>query len=123
MQTGLIMLEYINQLRAQRYSIEDAAVERSVLRQRCFAVVSVGGLIAALVISIFLLPTLYVWMGGERDVLPAAEEGSRWERTWIEGRWCKGTRREGSRSYPQMQVQTLPGPPTTSGLGLRPKFP
>ena len=26
-QTGVIMLEYINQLRARRYSIEDAAVE------------------------------------------------------------------------------------------------
>jgi hypothetical protein len=28
---------------------------------------------AALVMSIFLLPTLYVWIAGERDVLPAAE--------------------------------------------------
>jgi cobalt-zinc-cadmium resistance protein CzcA len=35
--------------------------------------VIVGGLIAALVMSVFLLPTLYVWMAGERDVLPAAE--------------------------------------------------
>jgi hypothetical protein len=25
------------------------------------------------VLSIFLLPTLYVWMAGERDVLPAPE--------------------------------------------------
>ena len=100
-QTGVIMLEYINQLRARRYSIEDAAVEGAVLRlrpimmtmlvatlgllpaalshaigsdsQRPFAIVIVGGLIAALVISIFLLPTLYVWMAGERDVLPAAD--------------------------------------------------
>jgi cobalt-zinc-cadmium resistance protein CzcA len=102
-QTGVIMLEYINQLRAARYSIEDAAVEGAVLRlrpimmtmlvatlgllpaalshaigsdsQRPFAIVIVGGLIAALVMSIFLLPTLYVWIAGERDVLPAAEEG------------------------------------------------
>jgi len=102
-QTGVIMLEYINQLRARRYSIEDAAVEGAVLRlrpimmtmlvatlgllpaalshaigsdsQRPFAIVIVGGLIADLVMSIFLLPTLYVWMAGERDVLPAAEEG------------------------------------------------
>jgi cobalt-zinc-cadmium resistance protein CzcA len=102
-QTGVIMLEYINQLRARRFSIEDAAVEGAVLRlrpimmtmlvatlgllpaalshaigsdsQRPFAIVIVGGLIADLVMSIFLLPTLYVWMAGERDVLPAGEEG------------------------------------------------
>ena len=102
-QTGVIMLEYINQLRALRHPIEDAAVEGAVLRlrpimmtmlvatlgllpaalshaigsdsQRPFAIVIVGGLIAALVMSVFLLPTLYVWIAGERDVLPAAEEG------------------------------------------------
>jgi len=102
-QTGVIMLEYINQLRALRFSIEDAAVEGAVLRlrpimmtmlvatlgllpaalshaigsdsQRPFAIVIVGGLIAALIMSIFLLPTLYVWVAGERDVLPMAEEG------------------------------------------------
>src|SRR5215467_13909696 len=100
-QTGVIMLEYINQLRARRYSIEDAAVEGAVLRlrpimmtmlvatlgllpatqshaigsdsQRPFAIVIVGGLIAALVMSIFLLPTLYVWIAGDHDVLPAAD--------------------------------------------------
>jgi len=100
-QTGVIMLEYINQLRVRRYSIEDAAVEGAVLRlrpimmtmlvatlgllpaalshaigsdsQRPFAIVIVGGLIAALVMSVFLLPTLYVWIAGETDVLPAAE--------------------------------------------------
>jgi cobalt-zinc-cadmium resistance protein CzcA len=100
-QTGVIMLEYINQLRVRRYSVEDAAVEGAVLRlrpimmtmlvatlgllpaalshaigsdsQRPFAIVIVGGLIADLVMSIFLLPTLYVWMAGERDVLPAPE--------------------------------------------------
>jgi hypothetical protein len=33
-QTGVIMLQYINQLRARRYSIEDAAVEGAVLRLR-----------------------------------------------------------------------------------------
>ena len=100
-QTGVIMLEYINQLRARRFSIEDAAVEGAVLRlrpimmtmlvatlglapaalshaigsdsQRPFAIVIVGGLIADLVMSIFLLPTLYVWVAGEADVLPAAD--------------------------------------------------
>lgn len=100
-QTGVIMLEYINQLRARRYSIEDAAVEGAVLRlrpimmtmlvatlgllpaalshaigsdsQRPFAIVIVGGLIAALIMSVFLLPTLYVWIAGERDVLPVGD--------------------------------------------------
>ena len=33
-QTGVIMLEYINQLRARGYSIEEAAVEGAVLRLR-----------------------------------------------------------------------------------------
>jgi heavy metal efflux system protein len=101
-QTGVIMLEYINQLRARRFTIEDAAIQGAVLRlrpimmtmlvatlgllpaalshaigsdsQRPFAIVIVGGLIAALIMSVFLLPTLYVWVARERDVLPAAEE-------------------------------------------------
>jgi cobalt-zinc-cadmium resistance protein CzcA len=33
----------------------------------------VGGLISDLVMSIFLLPTLYVWIAGDRDVLPSAD--------------------------------------------------
>jgi cobalt-zinc-cadmium resistance protein CzcA len=101
-QTGVIMLEYINQLRAAGKSIEEAAVEGAVLRlrpimmtmlvatfgllpaamshgigsdsQRPFAIVIVGGLIAALVISVFLLPTLYVWIAREGDVLPSRSE-------------------------------------------------
>jgi cobalt-zinc-cadmium resistance protein CzcA len=101
-QTGVIMLEYINQLRARRFTVEDAAVEGAVLRlrpimmtmlvatlgllpaalshaigsdsQRPFAIVIVGGLIAALIMSVFLLPTLYVWVARERDVLPMSEE-------------------------------------------------
>jgi len=102
-QTGVIMLEYINQLRVRRYTVEDAAVEGAVLRlrpimmtmlvatlgllpaamshaigsdsQRPFAIVIVGGLTAALIMSIFLLPTLYVWVASDRDVLPPAEPG------------------------------------------------
>ncbi len=102
-QTGVIMLEYINQLRARGHTIEDSAVEGAVLRlrpimmtmlvatlgllpaamshgigsdsQRPFAIVIVGGLIADLVLSIFILPTLYVWMAGPRDILPEAETG------------------------------------------------
>jgi cobalt-zinc-cadmium resistance protein CzcA len=100
-QTGVIMLEYINQLRARGHSIEDAAVDGAVLRlrpimmtmlvatlgllpaalsrgigsdsQRPFAIVIVGGLIGALALSIFLLPTLYVWFAREGDKLPAPE--------------------------------------------------
>jgi cobalt-zinc-cadmium resistance protein CzcA len=101
-QTGVIMLEYINQRRARGHSIEDAAVEGAVLRlrpimmtmlvatlgllpaamsheigsdsQRPFAIVIVGGLISALVMSIILLPTLYVWMAREGDTLPDPED-------------------------------------------------
>ena len=38
--------------------------------QRPFAIVIVGGLIAALVMSVFLLPTVYVWIARDTDVLP-----------------------------------------------------
>ncbi len=100
-QTGVIMLEYINQLRARGEPILNAAVNGSVQRlrpimmttlvasigllpaalshgigsdsQRPFAIVIVGGLLLALILSIFLLPTLYVWLAGDGDVLPAAE--------------------------------------------------
>ena len=100
-QTGVIMLEYINQLRVQGHSFEDAAVEGAVLRlrpimmtmlvatlgllpaatshgigsdsQRPFAIVIVGGLIGALLINVFLLPTLYVWIARPDDVLPTPE--------------------------------------------------
>ena len=100
-QTGVIMLEYINQLRAGGHSIEASAVEGAVLRlrpimmtmlvatlgllpaamshsigsdsQRPFAIVIVGGLVADLVMSIFLLPTLYVWLARPSDVLPIPE--------------------------------------------------
>jgi cobalt-zinc-cadmium resistance protein CzcA len=101
-QTGVIMLEYINQLRAHGHAVIDAAVEGAVLRlrpimitmlvatfgllpaafshaigsdsQRPFAIVIVGGLIADLVLSIFILPTLYVWFASDGDVLPEPEE-------------------------------------------------
>jgi cobalt-zinc-cadmium resistance protein CzcA len=42
--------------------------------QRPFAIVIVGGLIADLVMSIFLLPTLYVWVAKDGDTLPEPEE-------------------------------------------------
>ena len=43
--------------------------------QRPFAIVIVGGLLANLVIGIFLLPTLYVWVARKDDILPAVEPG------------------------------------------------
>ncbi len=100
-QTGVIMLEYINQRRARGASIVESAIEGAVLRlrpimmtmlvatlgllpaalsheigsdsQRPFAIVIVGGLISDLAMSIFLLPTLYVWMARPQDVLPEVE--------------------------------------------------
>jgi cobalt-zinc-cadmium resistance protein CzcA len=102
-QTGVIMVEYINQLRSRGHSVIDAAVEGAVLRlrpimmtmlvatlgllpaamsrgigsdsQRPFAIVIVGGLSATLVMSIFLLPTVYVWIARQSDRLPEPEEG------------------------------------------------
>jgi heavy metal efflux system protein len=41
--------------------------------QRPFAIVIVGGLITDLLMSVFLLPTLYVWIARQTDVLPAPE--------------------------------------------------
>ena len=42
--------------------------------QRPFAIVIVGGLIADLLMSIFLLPTFYVWWARPTDHLPSPEE-------------------------------------------------
>jgi cobalt-zinc-cadmium resistance protein CzcA len=92
------MVEYINQLRSRGHPILDAARQGAVQRfrpilmtmlvaslglvpaalshgigsdsQRPFAIVIVGGLMAVLVMSIFLLPCLYVWIAGDRDILP-----------------------------------------------------
>jgi cobalt-zinc-cadmium resistance protein CzcA len=100
-QTGVIMLEYINQLRVRGQNIRSAAIEGSVQRlrpimmtmlvasfgllpaalsrgigsdsQRPFAIVIVGGLVAALILGVYLLPTLYVWVAGDGDVLPEME--------------------------------------------------
>jgi cobalt-zinc-cadmium resistance protein CzcA len=102
-QTGVIMLEYINQLRVRGRSVADAAVEGAVLRlrpimmttlvatlgllpaalshaigsdsQRPFAIVIVGGLMVAMMTNIFLLPSLYVRIARDRDVLPDLEPG------------------------------------------------
>ena len=96
-QVGVIMVEYINQLRARGLTVVEAAEEGAMLRlrpimmtmlvatlgllpaatshgigsdsQRPFAIVIVGGLMGALLMSIFLLPTLYVWMARDGDSL------------------------------------------------------
>jgi cobalt-zinc-cadmium resistance protein CzcA len=101
-QTGVIMVEYINQLRARGLSIEEAAIQGAVRRlrpimmtmlvatlgllpaamsraigsdsQRPFAIVIVGGLIVDLIMSTFLLPTFYVWWARPSDHLPPADE-------------------------------------------------
>ncbi len=43
--------------------------------QRPFAIVIVGGLTVNLLMSIFILPTLYVWFAGNGDTLPAPDAG------------------------------------------------
>jgi cobalt-zinc-cadmium resistance protein CzcA len=98
-QTGVIMVEYINQLRARGYSIERAAIDGAVRRlrpimmtmlvatlgllpaalshaigsdsQRPFAIVIVGGLMVDLFLSTLLLPTFYVWWARPTDRLPS----------------------------------------------------
>jgi cobalt-zinc-cadmium resistance protein CzcA len=100
-ETGVIMIEYINQLRARGYGIHEAAVEGAVLRlrpimmtmlvatlgllpaaistgigsdsQKPFAIVIVGGLSATLLLSVYVLPTIYTWIAGPSDMLPAFE--------------------------------------------------
>ena len=100
-QTGVIMVEYINQLRVRGRTVRQAAEEGASLRlrpimmtmlvatlgllpaamshdigsdsQRPFAIVIVGGLTFELLISVFLLPTVYCWVAGPADRLPPAE--------------------------------------------------
>jgi heavy metal efflux system protein len=100
-QTGVIMVEYINQLRARGLPVEEAAIEGASRRlrpimmtmlvatfgmlpaamshaigsdsQRPFAIVIVGGLVVDLIMSTFLLPTFYVWWARPTDRLPAPE--------------------------------------------------
>ncbi len=100
-QTGVIMVEYINQLRAQGLSPDQAAIEGAVRRlrpimmtmlvatlgllpaavshdigsdsQRPFAIVIVGGLTVDLIMSTFLLPTFYAWWARPTDRLPQTQ--------------------------------------------------
>ena len=100
-QTGIIMLECINQMRVNGHSVKEAAIEGAVLRlrpimmtmivaslgllpaalshgigsdsQRPFAIVIVGGLVGALMVGVFLLPCLYVWIARSTDILPTPD--------------------------------------------------
>jgi cobalt-zinc-cadmium resistance protein CzcA len=100
---GVIMVEYINQLRVRGRPVQLAAKEGASLRlrpimmtmlvatlgllpaamshdigsdsQRPFAIVIVGGLIVELFISIIMLPTLYVFWARPDDTLPEPEAG------------------------------------------------
>jgi heavy metal efflux system protein len=100
---GVIMVEYINQLRTRGLNPREAAKEGASLRlrpimmtmlvatlgllpaamshdigsdsQRPFAIVIVGGLIVELFISVVLLPSLYVFWARPGDQLPPAELG------------------------------------------------
>jgi cobalt-zinc-cadmium resistance protein CzcA len=102
-QTGVIMIEYINQLRARGHSVHEAALLGATRRlrpimmtmlvaslglvpaamshdigsdsQRPFAIVIVGGLLTELALSLVLLPTFYTWVAKPMDVLPEEEEG------------------------------------------------
>jgi cobalt-zinc-cadmium resistance protein CzcA len=95
-QIGVIMVEYINQLRASGMRTADAAIEGAVRRlrpilltmvvatlgllpaamshdigsdsQRPFAIVIVGGLVLDLIIGVFLLPNLYVLFARGEEV-------------------------------------------------------
>jgi len=90
-------------MRVNGHTVKEAAVEGSVIRlrpimmtmlvatlgllpaalshgigsdsQRPFAIVIVGGLLGALIMGVFLLPTLYVWFARSTDILPAPEAG------------------------------------------------
>jgi len=101
-QTGVIMIEYINQLRGRGYPLQEAVLIGATRRlrpimmtmlvaslglipaalshgigsdsQRPFAIVIVGGLLTELALSLVLLPAFYAWMAGPSDVLPEEEE-------------------------------------------------
>jgi len=101
-QTGVIMVEHINQLRARGLATSEAAVLGAMRRlrpimmtmlvaslglipaalshgigsdsQRPFAIVIVGGLLTELFLSLVLLPALYAVLAGPTDVLPQEEE-------------------------------------------------
>ncbi len=101
-QTGVVLIEYINQLRARGMTLHEAVIVGSTRRlrpimmtmlvaslgllpaamshdigsdsQRPFAIVIVGGLLTELFLSLVLLPAFYAWIAGPNDVLPEEAE-------------------------------------------------
>ncbi len=101
-QTGVIMVEHINQLRVRGQGVSEATLHGAMRRlrpimmtmlvatlgllpaamshgigsdsQRPFAIVIVGGLLMGLMLNLVLLPTFYSWIAGPNDVLPQEEE-------------------------------------------------
>ncbi len=101
-QTGMLLVSYINQMRAKGHSVRDAVIEGSCLRlrpimmtalvatfgllpaalshaigsdsQRPMAIVIVGGLLTDLVMAFFLIPTLYTWVAKPTDHLGVEAE-------------------------------------------------
>ena len=95
-QTGILMISYINQMR-NRMGIHEAALEGAILRlrpilmtglvaifgllpaafshaigsdsQRPLAIVVVGGMLGDLILGLFLLPVIYVWIARKDDKL------------------------------------------------------
>jgi cobalt-zinc-cadmium resistance protein CzcA len=91
---GLVMVSYINRLREEGTSTEDAVKEGTLIRlrpvlmtalvaslgfipmaiatsagaevQRPLATVVIGGLITSTLLTLLILPTLYGWFEGER---------------------------------------------------------
>jgi cobalt-zinc-cadmium resistance protein CzcA len=104
---GVVMVTYFNQLREQGMSVRQAVLDGSMDRlrtvlmtallamlglfpmavsraigsetQRPLAIVIIGGLITATVLTLIVLPTLYEWVAG-RDA-DEAEQGARNEGT------------------------------------------
>ncbi|MCB9843827.1 MAG: CusA/CzcA family heavy metal efflux RND transporter [Phycisphaeraceae bacterium] len=92
---GVVMITFINQLRDEGKTMRDAVVEGSLSRlrpvlmtalvaslgfvpmalntgmgaevQRPLATVVIGGLISSTVLTLFVLPTLYLWFGGRKQ--------------------------------------------------------
>ena len=79
--------------------------------QRPFAIVIVGGLMVGLVMSIFILPTLYVWVAGDNDVLPVPEL----RRLRVANRHDAGSRTASKRS--------ASSPPSTPRRLMTPRLP
>jgi len=99
---GVVMVTYYNQLRADGLSLHEAVVQGSLIRlrtvlmtallamlglfpmalshaigaetQRPLAVVVIGGLVSATLLTLLVLPTLYAW-ANRRDAKPAPPAG------------------------------------------------